>query len=75
MVNPHNLKPEIMLRDGHQIFGPEVADRYPYMMKVLFICWSCLVVIGVALVNRRDSATKEPSIQKTSRYIVKKSDL
>ena len=33
-------------------FGPEVADRVPYMLRTLVYIWTALVVVALALITR-----------------------
>ena len=53
LVNPNNLSPTIPGPDNTTFFAPEVADRTPYMLRVLAIIWAILAAIGVILITRR----------------------
>ena len=54
LVNPDNLHTDPNLTDGNiDFFGPEVADRVPYMIQTLVYIWIGLVVFSVALMSRK----------------------
>jgi len=41
------------------IFGPEVADRVPYMIRTLGYIWIALVAVSVVLISRPKLDTDE----------------
>lgn len=54
LVNPNNLSPTVEdPENSTTYFAPEVADRTPYMLRVLAIIWACLAAIGVLLITRK----------------------
>ena len=53
LCNPEDLKPTI---PGDQItfFGPEVADRFPMMLRTLVYIWTAFTAVGVLLLSRKE---------------------
>ena len=60
-MNPHGAQPSIYDAENDvTYFDLDVADRVPHMIRTLAYVWSGFVVIGVALITRRDqNATSE----------------
>lgn len=57
LVNPDHLEPTI--DDGNiSYFGPEVADRVPYMIRTLCYIWIGLVVLSIMLITRKPKEEK-----------------
>lgn len=37
------------------LFGPEVADRVPFMIQTLVYIWACLAFVSILLISRKPS--------------------
>jgi OFA family oxalate/formate antiporter-like MFS transporter len=62
LVNPTGANPTI--EDGNITFyDSNVADRVPYMIRVLVYIWIVLVAIGVLLISRKPQERVEASIK------------
>lgn len=56
LVNPNNDKADPLLVDGDiDLFGPEVADRVPFMIQTLVYIWACLAFVSILLISRKPS--------------------
>ena len=55
LVNPNGEDPTITDPDNPDIlfYGPNVADRVPFMIRDLVYMWIGLVLIGVLFVSRK----------------------
>lgn len=71
LVNPDNLSPDIAVQDGevtNHYFGPEVANRTPYMIRCLagiYAVIGCLGVVcmGDAVESKDDPHTDQVTIE------------
>jgi len=52
LVNPDNIAADIKDPDDDNItfFGPEVADRVPYMIQTLVYIWTGLAFVSICLI-------------------------
>ena len=55
LVNPDHKDPDVQDPENPDItfYGPDVADRVPYMIQTLVYIWAVLVFIGVLLISRK----------------------
>ena len=53
LVNPNNDYPIKNPNSDIDFFGPEVADRVPYMIRTLVYIWAGLVFISLLLISRK----------------------
>jgi len=55
LVNPDNKQADVTDPDDPTItyYGPEVADRVPYMIQTLVYIWTGLALVGVLLISRK----------------------
>ena len=58
-MNPDNVKPEDI--HGEKIYGKEIAERVPKMLRILCACWVGLFLLGVFLVRRNPKYLEKES--------------
>ena len=60
LVNPDNKQADVSDPENPDItfYGPEVADRVPYMIQTLVYIWAGLALIGVLLISRKEQPQK-----------------
>lgn len=51
LANPHNLSPQPV--GDEKMYGPEVAERVPFMLRMLTICWAVLAYTAILMIRRK----------------------
>ena len=53
LCNPDDLKPTLQDFNSESLFGPEVAQNVPYMLRTMCSIWIALCIFSILTVSRR----------------------
>lgn len=62
LCNPDDIRPELMQTSlgPENMFGKEVSERVPSMLRSLCLIWIALFTFGLMTITKFDHKTREP---------------